>query len=236
MGKISNKNKYPIKETPVASDFVIGTDSEDNNKTVNFPVNSLSGASSGVTFPFVNLSYGYGNNGDQVNPISFVDYRTITNKQGQPLNAEVLKLIVDIPDFESVKDYNPTLLVDRYRPKGTIKTSKFRKSGYKHETQYHAALNNRQNEFPLAASRTIIDLSPETYFNIIGLESVWTKGIGNRQLKPSTIGGGFSNAVHLGFRLRLTIENKVFESNIFRESQIILNLQSTSVFFRYAFR
>ena len=43
MGKISDKSKYPLKGTPVAGDYIIGTDSEDDNKTVTFSVASISG-------------------------------------------------------------------------------------------------------------------------------------------------------------------------------------------------
>ena len=45
MGRILNTNTYPIKEIPTLSDYFIGTDSENNFKTVNFPVNSLHGDS-----------------------------------------------------------------------------------------------------------------------------------------------------------------------------------------------
>lgn len=41
MGRIKNKIKYPIKETPIDSDYIIGSDSEDNGKTVNFTLASI---------------------------------------------------------------------------------------------------------------------------------------------------------------------------------------------------
>lgn len=38
MGRIKNTDKYPIKENPSAKDYIIGSDSENGGKTVNFPV------------------------------------------------------------------------------------------------------------------------------------------------------------------------------------------------------
>lgn len=46
MGRILDKSTYPLKENPTLSDYVIGTDSEDNFKTVNFPVGNFQGDSS----------------------------------------------------------------------------------------------------------------------------------------------------------------------------------------------
>jgi len=41
MGRIKNTDKYPIKENPNPNDYVIGTDSENSSKTVNFSIASL---------------------------------------------------------------------------------------------------------------------------------------------------------------------------------------------------
>lgn len=41
MTRIKNKNAFKVKQTPVSSDYVIGTDSENNGKTVSFEVGSL---------------------------------------------------------------------------------------------------------------------------------------------------------------------------------------------------
>ena len=43
MARIARKDRYPIKNVPVADDYVIGTDSQNNNKTVSFSIASLLG-------------------------------------------------------------------------------------------------------------------------------------------------------------------------------------------------
>lgn len=48
MGRIKNTEQYPIKPNPSLSDYVIGTDSEQEGKTVNFPVGSLGSVEGGI--------------------------------------------------------------------------------------------------------------------------------------------------------------------------------------------
>lgn len=47
MGRILDTDTYPIKQNPTASDYVIGTDSEQNGRTVNFLVGSFGGDGGG---------------------------------------------------------------------------------------------------------------------------------------------------------------------------------------------
>ena len=68
MGKISDDILYPIKVTPVVGDTIIGTDSQDNDKTVQFPVESFSGEG-GVSLEnnrFLNFAIGYAATAAQV--------------------------------------------------------------------------------------------------------------------------------------------------------------------------
>lgn len=47
MAKIQNTTNYPIKENPVANDYVVGTDSTDGS-TKNFTVDGIASAASGA--------------------------------------------------------------------------------------------------------------------------------------------------------------------------------------------
>ena len=47
MTKILGKDKYPIKTNPVSEDYVIGSDSENNGKTVNFNIGDIAALSGG---------------------------------------------------------------------------------------------------------------------------------------------------------------------------------------------
>jgi len=44
MARIENQGDYPVKTNPASADFLIGTDSEDSNKTVSFTIESVSGS------------------------------------------------------------------------------------------------------------------------------------------------------------------------------------------------
>ena len=43
MGRIKDTLKYPIKANPSLSDYLIGSDSEQDGLTVNFPVEAFNG-------------------------------------------------------------------------------------------------------------------------------------------------------------------------------------------------
>ncbi len=231
MGRIGNDPRYPIKENPVMDDTVIGTDSENNDKTVQFRLSSIVGNSGGNTslpFPKVNISYGNGSNGDQLNPEGFVELKTMVDgAYSDNIPTEVYKFIVDMPSFEQYSEFNPVLLVDRYKRSGIIRTGKDRKSGYKHETEYHATLNGRNNEIPLTGERTIVDVNPETYFK---LDSRGVSVSGGSQRGVNTpLTDGELNFVYLSFRLRLTIGDEVIESNSFRELKAVLYYRKTNI-------
>lgn len=49
MAKIQNTTNYPIKESPAANDYVVGTDSTDGS-TKNFTIGSMGSAVSYATF------------------------------------------------------------------------------------------------------------------------------------------------------------------------------------------
>lgn len=51
MGRILDKVRYEIKEAPVMQDYFIGTDSQDNGKTVNFEISTVASVISGAGQP-----------------------------------------------------------------------------------------------------------------------------------------------------------------------------------------
>lgn len=219
MGKINNKAQYPLK-TPVGEDYLIGSDSENEGKTVNFKVSELRSQNVsdavGTSLLDVSVSFGDGNNGDYENEIEFVREGTLTDATyEEDIDFKTYKLIIDIPNYESISEYNPKILIDRYRPKGVIRkgvdrSHKFRKSGYKHERQEQATLKGRSNEFDIVGKRTIIDISPETYFKLDD-RVPFSKGMVKRYVS-SDKGGHRKSFVYLSLRLRLSLGDEVVES------------------------
>jgi hypothetical protein len=56
MTKIKNTEAYPIKKYPIATDYFIGSDSEKNGETVNFPIQSVVNMASGLMDYIFSLS------------------------------------------------------------------------------------------------------------------------------------------------------------------------------------
>lgn len=175
----------------------------------------------GGAFPNVALSFGEGDNGDVLNRVFFRRDGFLEDEKTAYLNpVTVDKLIVDIKeeDWLAIADYEPTLLIDRWSPKKKIKNGlpRYRKGGYKHETQYHANFNGRVNELLLTGNRSIIDPKVEEYFKVDSGQPL-IKGIGDKYSGSAKFTEGLTPFVytHLGFRLRLTIDGEIKESNIF---------------------
>tara|TARA_R110000796_G_scaffold59371_4_gene136848 strand:- start:22825 stop:27495 length:4671 start_codon:yes stop_codon:yes gene_type:complete len=59
MGRIKNKNKYPLKVYPKLTDYVIGSSDESNGETVNFEIGTLTGVINGGGLPDGILSGAY---------------------------------------------------------------------------------------------------------------------------------------------------------------------------------
>lgn len=189
----------------------------------------------GIT-PLINLGWGRQDNGDVLNNVEFVRKDTILNEDinigNQPI--EVDKLIVDVPEFESLAEYEPTLLVDRYSPRKYLGSGKWRKSRYRHEELFHANLNGRVTEFPLntTGERTICDLKQENYFRVNGSTPA-LKGIGKKYKTRSAVllangNGAEVSYIYLGFRLRLTIDSEVKETGHFAFLKLTFFQEDTS--------
>lgn len=133
------------------------------------------------------------------------------------LNVVVQNLVIEFSNFEKFKNYKPTLLIDRFKPKGIKVNSEKRLSGYKHEKKEDLISNNRNNEFLLSSAKQIIDIKPETYF---GIKSNYRGELNERYTKgtpkiSSLTYDGRNNLVpyiHLRFRLKYTIDNNEYET------------------------
>ena len=79
MGLINNLSLYPIKEVPTSSDFVIGTDAADNNKTVNFRVSALTGSSGLQNNRYKRLNFGAAFSADSSQPSIAAKINAFTN-------------------------------------------------------------------------------------------------------------------------------------------------------------
>lgn len=133
------------------------------------------------------------------------------------LSVVVQNLVIEFSNFEKFKNYKPTLLIDRFKPRGIKVNSEKRLSGYKHEKKEDLISNNRNNEFLLSSVEQIIDIKPETYFGIKSnyrgeLNERYTKG--TPKISSLTYDGRNSLVpyIHLRFRLRYTIDNNEYET------------------------
>ena len=133
------------------------------------------------------------------------------------LSVVVQNLVIEFSNFEKFKNYKPTLLIDRFKPRGIKVNSEKRLSGYKHEKKEDLISNNRNNKFLLSSVEQIIDIKPETYFGIKSnyrgeLNERYTKG--TPKISSLTYDGRNSLVpyIHLRFRLRYTIDNNEYET------------------------
>jgi hypothetical protein len=165
----------------------------------------------------LNFKWGEATNGE-IDSV-FV-YNTVitgrTIKDGD-FNAKVYNLIVETPYWDKIKDYNPILLIDRYRTKswkGKTKddtNDKYRKSGYRHESQYDAQENGRINEVALTSEKTVVNFNQENYFGYFNRRP-YTKGQPHQDNSNFWFDFQVGPYIYLGFRLRLIIDGKVVET------------------------
>ena len=156
------------------------------------------------------------------------------------LSVTVQKLVVNIPNFDLIKNYNPVLLVDRYKPKSYKGNNKYRTSGFKHEKQQDLILNNRENEFSLLSNNQVVDIKSDTYFGIKtknlfnGKRDVtYIKGDSKTDSVLNHNGLSLIPFTYLRFRLRLTVGNKVIETGDIGTLKVILS-SNNSITFNHA--
>lgn len=184
-------------------------------------------SSSGLITPNLKFNWGKANIAQTT-----TDYYRTVNIIGTTVNAtmNVYNLEVEISNFEDIEDYNPILLIDRYKARAKKDSQgDYRKAGYKHET----GITSRINEVPLLSSKEIINFNQEDYFRWNeSLEIFSGFGMGKRYNSPANATSlnttGVECYVHLGFRLRLTIDGKDIETNHLGYLRMELNKVSES--------
>lgn len=153
-------------------------------------------------------------------------------QDGKAYSGKTNMLIVDIQNWDDIKDYSPTILLDRYRHKewigkNTTGGNSFRKSGYRHEELKTAELNNRVNEVALTGPRTVVDFIPENYFRVFAGE-VWGKGMAKDKSTSKEIGlnSQYGGVVKISLRIRLTVEDKVIETNQLLQLRMVARMNT----------
>lgn len=168
------------------------------------------------------------------------NFKKITGDNNNDVSVNIHKLIINIPDFDSIKNYNPVILIDRFKSKSYKGNNKYRTSGFKHEKQQDLILNNRNNEFPLTSNNQIIDINPETYFGVKtknlfngNRDVIYIKGDSKTDNVLNHNGLPLVPFTYLRFRLRLSIDNKVIETGSIGTLKVILS-SNNSITFNHA--
>jgi hypothetical protein len=171
----------------------------------------------GICKVFGNLDFSWGGNTKDEDVLRNVIIDDEDGKQRHIL--DVFNLIVKIPYWNEISQYEPTLLIDRYKRKGNLGSNgRFRKSGFKHETIDSTDLSGRISELDIFQSVNYVNFRQEKYFGYANGKS-FSKGMGSRnkgnsntwfQAENDKRGQKlFSEAyVYLSFRLRLKISDE----------------------------
>ncbi|MDR2205757.1 MAG: hypothetical protein LBE36_06355 [Flavobacteriaceae bacterium] len=131
----------------------------------------------------------------------------INNPSDMLDSVKIFKLFVNLPDWDSIKNYDPELVFERYRPTKfreykdeqlTIKS--FRKSGFRRSFD-----SKKPSVFPVNAKESVVDFFPEQFFKLSGSKARTT---GTQQY-----GDGFIETVnkawqHFRIRIQITVNNK----------------------------
>ncbi len=130
-------------------------------------------------------------------------------------------LKINIPFFEDISQYNPILLIDRFKSasfKGydISGNNEYRKSGYKHERQLEALANGRQNEIALTSENVVVDVHNMNYIQEVVYNVDPTQSL--IRIKGQRLGAkkynGLRKTLYLGFRLRLNINGQIKETSM----------------------
>jgi len=171
----------------------------------------------GVCKVFGNLDFSWGG-GDKKDE-NVLRSVVIDDEDGvQSHILRVFNLIIKIPYWNEISKYEPILLIDRYKRKGSLGSNRRLKSGFKHETNDSADLSGRISELQISQSINYLNFIQEKYFGYVNGKS-FSKGMGSRNKGNSNTWFQdendkrgkklFSEAyVYLSFRLRLKISNE----------------------------
>lgn len=153
----------------------------------------------------------------------------------------ISNLIVDIPNFDKIKKYNPKLVITRFRNSKTkgpqeiglidsnhYSTAKFRIS--KHNFPF------RPSEIALNSGYQVLDIGQENYFNVLSyddkrgptsIDMINTRGCGSRYSTKYEEAGLFNYKawVYLEFRLQFTVGNVTYLSKPLNKLKLFLNLR-----------
>lgn len=232
MGRIKNKNTYSIKNNPSVDDYVIGSDSENNGKTVNFLVGDL--VYGGVTVPEPKIPFQYSDLNKVSLKFEWNKYKPDYNKLSSRIRGSYNLLKVYYKNYDLLKNKDNgeeyVLLIDRYRStcnkgQGLKKHDKYRPAGYKHEIIPNVDNNNtqRKNQFEILSDNMLLDFNQDFYFKpMIGkltdyllfpapTGTATKRSQTNSTKKGSSIRKGW---VDLAFRIGVNIDGKrVYETN-----------------------
>jgi len=149
-----------------------------------------------------------------------------SNEYGLILDYELLT--IKLSNFDTVKDKNPVLLIDRYKSKkyrgmdpisegSTTDERKYRRAGYKHEIDPQS--NNRINEIPLLNSIQDIDFNQDRYFRFQS-GYVYPSGSPKMHNRTRRFNCGWC---YLSFRVRYVEDGKVIETGSLGQLRMMVN-------------
>jgi hypothetical protein len=147
-----------------------------------------------------------------------------SNETGLTGSEEIIEyqnLKINIPFFEDISQYNPILLIDRFKSasfKGhdISGNNEYRKAGYKHERQLEALANGRQNEIALASENVVVNVHNMNYLQQLEYDIDPTQSsirITGQRLGAKNYNGS-RKTIYLGFRLRLNINGQIKETSM----------------------
>lgn len=185
--KYNNISDLPLDKRIWISNFRLGTE------------NCLSKGNS-LTPIKMDFSWGAGSSLDE----KFSLIQSVFFSQ-QKRNIDYELLNIQIHNWDSIKDKNPVLLIDRYKKK-QFKLQRnhdgvdvYRKAGFKHENPDDAQNNGRINEILLTSNKMRINFNQDRYFRLNKSGEIVPTGDPQNVNKRSEIFGGW---VYLAFRIR----------------------------------
>lgn len=150
-------------------------------------------------------------------------------------------LITNFSDYSFISQFNPILLIDRYkskRRKGTNNSGEieYAKSGFKHPDVALSGITEiRPSEIPITNQKMILDFGQEHYFRIHAFPI--PKGLRGKKKQYryniNTITGKGWN--YLSFRIRITKDGTTYESNPLNMLKLIGISSSVSNYISYQY-
>lgn len=151
-------------------------------------------------------------------------------------------LIVDIPNFEKIKKYNPKLVITRFRNSKTKGPQEIGMIGSNHYStaKFRVSKTNfpfRPSKISLNSGYQVIDIGQENYFNVLSYDDkigpstinmINTRGCGTRYSSKYQINGSIYNLkawTYLEFRLEFTVGTKTYLSKPLNKVKLFLEMK-----------